>query len=501
MRRAAATDCEPGTGKGPTLRNFARPARWLSRLPLIHNTRVRLTVLVLLAALPAFGLLLLTASQQRTDAVASGREEAERLVSLSAADQDRLIDSTNQLLTTLGRLPEIRGDDTGACHELLLSLMAAYPDYTDLAVVKRDGTIFCTAISTEKTVEEPIIERTFARNAFQIGNYQATAAANQPAIGFAAPVLGSGTEPTRAVYAAVDLKSLNQRLGTFAAQAKFKPGSILTVYDSQGTVLVQYPAVGNSPVIGTSFADTPAVKRMLSQQSGVVDATGVDGAQYIVAFQTAVGTASDSGSGTAYVSLAVPKDEILRLANESFRRNLGRLGIAALLAVVAAWIFADLFVRRDHETRKALVSELYQAFDTGSVDELDEIVASDLVDHNPAPGQAPGLEGLKQVIAEFRAAFPDGEIVPQELLADHDKVVARVTLTGTQVANFFGIPSLGRPVTANGVETFRFAGGLIVESWSMFGELAPMLTPEDDDVFEDLDHHRRGVIARLLHRR
>lgn len=492
---------EPGTRKGPTLHAFARPARWLGTLPLINNTRFRLTLLVLLAALPAFGLLLLTASEQRNDAIASGREEAERLVSLSAADQDRLIDSADQLLTTLGRLPEIRGDDQPACHDLLLSLIAAYPDYTDLAVVQRDGSIFCAAITNEQTVQQPIIERAFARNAFQIGNYQATIRNTQPTIGFAAPVLGSGTVPTRAVYASVDLKSLNQRLGTFAAQAKFRPGSVLTVYDSTGTVLIQYPAVGENKVIGTSLANSPAVRTMLTQQSGVETVTGSDGQQYIVAYQTAVGSATESGSGTAYVSLAVPQEEVLRLANQSFRRNLGRLGIAALLAVVAAWIFADLFVRRDHETHKALVSELYQAFGSGSVDDLDEIVAADLVDHNPAPGQAAGLEGLKQVIAAFRAAFPDGEIVPQELLADHDKVVARVALTGTQVANFFGIPSMGSPVTANGVETFRFAGGLIVESWSLFGQLVPILTSEDDDVIEDLDHHRRGLLSRLMHRR
>jgi steroid delta-isomerase-like uncharacterized protein len=483
------------------LRVFARPARWLTKLPLIHNTRFRLTVLVLLAALPAFALLTLTASEQRSDAIAAGREEAQRLVSLSAADQDRLIDSANQLLTTLGRLPEIRGNDSQACHNLLLSLIAAYPDYTDLAVVKRDGSVICSAISNQTNVDESIIKRTFARNAFQIGNYEAAASANQPTIGFAAPVLGSGTEPTRAVYAAVDLQSLNQRLGTFAAQAKFKPGSILTVYDSNGIVLVQYPAVGDTKVIGTSLASSPAVKTMLAQQTGVETVAGSDGQQYIMAYQTAVGSATDSGSGTAYVSLAVPSDEVLKLANASFQKNLGRLGIAALLAVVAAWIFADLFVRRDHETRKALVSELYQAFSSGSVDDLDEIVAPELVDHNPAPGQAAGLEGLKQVIAEFRAAFPDGEIVPQELLADHDKVVARVTLTGTQVANFFGIPSMGRPVTANGVETFRFASGLIVESWSMFGQLVPILPSEDDEGLGDLDHHRRGLLARLLRRR
>jgi hypothetical protein len=58
-----------------------------------------------------------------------------------------------------------------------------------------------------------------------------------------------------------------------------------------------------------------------------------------------------------------------------------------------------------------------------------------------------------------------------DLMADHDTVMARVTLEGTQVAPYAGISPAHEPVIADGVETFRFAHGMVVESWSLFGAL------------------------------
>jgi hypothetical protein len=87
---------------------------------------------------------------------------------------------------------------------------------------------------------------------------------------------------------------------------------------------------------------------------------------------------------------------------------------------------------------------------------------------------------LQQNIAAFRTAFPQGQIIVRDLIAEHDKVVARVTLSGTHIADYFGVPPSGKHVVADGVETFRFAHGMVVESWSMFGELRPRNKPADD---------------------
>jgi predicted ester cyclase len=61
-------------------------------------------------------------------------------------------------------------------------------------------------------------------------------------------------------------------------------------------------------------------------------------------------------------------------------------------------------------------------------------------------------------------------------MAEGDRVVAFVTVRGTHLGHFLGITPTGQDITAKGVETFRIAGGKVVEGWSRFGPLMP----EDD---------------------
>jgi steroid delta-isomerase-like uncharacterized protein len=185
-------------------------------------------------------------------------------------------------------------------------------------------------------------------------------------------------------------------------------------------------------------------------------------------------TGTTSVEGHAYVVVELPEAAIVRAADEAFRDNLGKLGVAVAVVILAAWVSADLFVARDSETRKSIVAELYHGYSSGAVEHLDSIIAADVVDHSLGPGVSKGLDGLKQTIAAFRTAFPDGEIVPREIFADRDKVIARVSLTGTHVGEFQGVPANGKRMIADGMETFLFRHGVIVEIWSLFGPLVEM---------------------------
>jgi steroid delta-isomerase-like uncharacterized protein len=268
------------------------------------------------------------------------------------------------------------------------------------------------------------------------------------------------------VYAAIDLASLEQ----FASEARLPDDAILTMIDRSGTVLVRRPDTGD--LVGKSLIGTPVVATILGEGSGVTEARD-GGKTYLYAFAPLGG----ANQANAYLSIAIPRARVVAPAEQAFNRNLTRLGLVVLVVLVAAWVGGDLLARRNTEAHKALVLRLYDAFDTGGVDLLDEVVAPDFCDRDPMPGQAPGLAGLKQAVGFFRAAFPDGEMVVDELVAEADKVVARVTLRGTQSGEFFGLPATGRLVAAEGIEVFRIAGGKVVEGWSRFG---PPVTEPDE---------------------
>jgi len=127
------------------------------------------------------------------------------------------------------------------------------------------------------------------------------------------------------------------------------------------------------------------------------------------------------------------------------------------------------------EENKAVARRTYEAFNqaisTGTWAALGEFLAADLVDHNPAPGQGPGLEGVKQVFSAFLAAFPDLSFTVEDMIAEGDKVVSRLSLHGTHKGDFQGIPATGKMVTQTGIDILRVAGGKVAERWGEFDNL------------------------------
>ena len=130
------------------------------------------------------------------------------------------------------------------------------------------------------------------------------------------------------------------------------------------------------------------------------------------------------------------------------------------------------------EAIKAIAYQLYEdfneAFRTRNPNVLEETISANIVDHNPAPGQAPGLEGVKQYVLMFCAAFPDLQNTVEDLIAEGDKVVARLTVRGAHTGAFMGIPPTGKPVVVTLMEILRIADGKVVERWGQFDNLGLM---------------------------
>ena len=72
---------------------------------------------------------------------------------------------------------------------------------------------------------------------------------------------------------------------------------------------------------------------------------------------------------------------------------------------------------------------------TGNFASLEKVLDTNVVDHNPTPGQRPGLEGAKQAFAAYRTAFPDMQFTVDDVIAEGDKVVSRITARGTHTGH------------------------------------------------------------------
>jgi steroid delta-isomerase-like uncharacterized protein len=128
------------------------------------------------------------------------------------------------------------------------------------------------------------------------------------------------------------------------------------------------------------------------------------------------------------------------------------------------------------EENKAVVrrfNELVEQFwRTGDADAFDEVVASDFAHHSP--GLPPDLEGMKQALPMFRGAFPDMRLTEEDMIAEGDKVVDRVTVRGTHEGELMGIPPSGNQVEFTETHISRIADGKIVERWGQWDALGMM---------------------------
>ncbi len=75
-------------------------------------------------------------------------------------------------------------------------------------------------------------------------------------------------------------------------------------------------------------------------------------------------------------------------------------------------------------------------------------------------------EQLRRLVtSQLAVAFPDQQRIVEDLVAEGDRVVARVTNRGTHRSAYLGIPPTGKQVRFTAIGIYRIAGGRIAESW------------------------------------
>jgi steroid delta-isomerase-like uncharacterized protein len=77
-----------------------------------------------------------------------------------------------------------------------------------------------------------------------------------------------------------------------------------------------------------------------------------------------------------------------------------------------------------------------------------------------------------QFLGQYLNAFPNVKATVEDLMADGDKVVARVSYRGTHQSAFRGIPPTGKQIAVIGINIFRIANGKWVEHWGFTDRLS-----------------------------
>jgi steroid delta-isomerase-like uncharacterized protein len=122
------------------------------------------------------------------------------------------------------------------------------------------------------------------------------------------------------------------------------------------------------------------------------------------------------------------------------------------------------------EANKALTRRWFEeVWNKGRADAIGEMLAEDAVVHGLSDDAAKPLRGPSDFLpfhARFREAFPNIEVVIDDLIAEDDKVAVRFSVRGEHQGDSLGFKATGRTAESDGIAIVRIKDDLIVEAWN-----------------------------------
>jgi predicted ester cyclase len=122
----------------------------------------------------------------------------------------------------------------------------------------------------------------------------------------------------------------------------------------------------------------------------------------------------------------------------------------------------EVQVNNTGENKRLVCDLIEEVWNKHQLEKVGEFVADDFLDE--------AVEHTRQ----FLGAFPDVQVKIDDLIAEDDKVVARLLVAGTNTGSFAGQPPTGRYVTFGSFRIYRLANGKLVETWAMQDRLLLM---------------------------
>ena len=298
----------------------------------ISSLRIRLLVLVLLAALPAIAVIIHGGMENRREVASAAELNAARFASSAARAQSRLINSTRQLLILVSRLPQLRGLDAGECSRFLADLLGQDDTYANFGVILPNGQLFCSALPFSKPLDlsdREYFQLARTTRSFSVGPYMIGRVTHAASINMGYPIMDHG-QVKAVLFAALPLTWLSQHL----AAAHLPEGTVAAVFGPGQRVLARYP--NDSSWAGRDAHGTE-LQRAIRRKGGTGTARvrGLDGVERLYAFnQLYVWPNNDALS----FAVGIPTDTAYAAANAVLKQNLlVLLGTVALTLMLAWW--------------------------------------------------------------------------------------------------------------------------------------------------------------------
>jgi signal transduction histidine kinase len=302
------------------------------------SMRSHLMVMVLVATLPALGIILYTGVEMQQDALQDAKANALAIVHHEGLSLEGHVEGTRNLLTTLAEIPEVHTLKAELCNPLFKAILEKNKSYDTLRAAGADGFIFASASPLPKPVM--VADRKYYRDAkaskgFVVGEYLVSRVTGRAMINYGFPMLSPSGELLAVLQVGYNLDRFPNLLG----RQEQATGIYLVVTDHNGTVL--YQAGGRAKAAGEQ--DPPHLFGKMKESSRDEDtffSTDDTGARGFYAFKRL--RLSPDAEPYFYVRAGFSEELIVAESNRLLLRNF----LLMVAAGAVALLLGAQFVRR-----------------------------------------------------------------------------------------------------------------------------------------------------------
>ena len=309
-----------------------------SHIPL----RTRVVALVLAAIVPLFGLSIFKAVLITDAATERANANLSLALSIVAANQQRVVDSAQQVLISVANMPGLLSGNVAECQHYFKVLNDRFAAYTNLGIIGADGYFRCHGVPSANDVfagDRQYFKDAMASGAFTASGYLVGRATGKSVVTFALPILDDQAKSVAVAFASIDLSMLTQAL----LDGPLPNGGRLEVTDRQGIVLAVSPAAPG--VVGKPVTSRLLASAITDHAKGVMQATDANGIDRIYAYQS-VGHRAEA---PFFVSLSAERSLVVAPAQRQLLLELLVLALVAFLGGWLAWMLSDGAIVRPTE--------------------------------------------------------------------------------------------------------------------------------------------------------
>jgi steroid delta-isomerase-like uncharacterized protein len=126
------------------------------------------------------------------------------------------------------------------------------------------------------------------------------------------------------------------------------------------------------------------------------------------------------------------------------------------------------------EEQSAVVNEWIEAWNKQDLAAARELLTHDYVRHDANLPEVSGRHNAVDFVSSVWSSFPDLHLDLEQSIVQDQNVAVRLTVRGTHLGPFLGIPATGRHIRVEVIETYRLTEGRIAEQWVILNVMGLM---------------------------